>query len=51
MTIFTGIKVHRKNISTSIIPPVCIMAQNKANSNDTTSILDCVDKNIFRLKM
>jgi hypothetical protein len=43
-------KVHRKNLSTTVIPPVFNLAQNKVTSDDIVSVLDCVDENLSEVE-
>jgi hypothetical protein len=51
MTIFARNKAHHKNLSTSVIPLVCSMSQNKAtNEDDIVSVLDCADGNLSKVE-
>jgi uncharacterized Fe-S radical SAM superfamily protein PflX len=46
MTKFSRNKAHFRSLSTSAIPLVCNIAQNKVTSDDTESSLDRVDENL-----
>jgi hypothetical protein len=51
MTIFARNKVHHAKLSSSIIPLVYNMVQNKMTSDDNImSILDCVDENLSEVE-